>query len=410
MMAKRLLSAGLLVALSAFAVPEGAGAAEPYRLGVALGLTGTGAPYSKEALRGIELAVAEINAGGGLLGAHPIELFVENTRTDAKMAGIVVESLIKRDGVRAVIGTYSSAAALVVKPICRDNRVLHIATVSNSEDITKLDPSPYTFSVVPNTYMMSKAAVLGTAKLAKQNGWTKYVTIASDYAWGRSNQEIQVALFRDLAPELELLEAYWPALGEKTFNNFVVATQRLAPDFVMASVGGADNAYWLRDAKDYGLFDEVASPGALISLVELERDAKLLRRGIHGRTRAPFFAHMDQPMMKAFVEAYRNEHGRYPSDWAVMSYDGVQALRQGIEKAGAIDSEAVKDALTGATVETTRGAHSFREIDNQLSVSAYFGRVADDPAYPFPIYRDLVELKGPDIWRPEDEIRAARQQ
>ncbi len=408
MMARRFLIGAVLIALSA--VAGGAGAAEPYRLGVALGLTGPGAPYSKEALRGIELAVEEINAAGGLLGAHQIELFVGNTRTDAEMAGRVVTSLIERDQVRAVIGTYSSAAALAIKPICRDNGVLHIATVSNSEDITKLDPSPYTFSVVPNTYMMSKAAVLGTAKLAQQNGWKKYVTIASDYAWGRSNQEIQVALLRELAPQLELLEAYWPPLGEKTFNNFVVATQRLAPDFVMASVAGADNAYWLRDAKDYGLLEQVASPGALISLVELERDAKLLRRGIYGRTRAPFFAHMELPMMKAFVAAYREEHGRYPSDWAVMSYDGVLALKQGVEQAGKIDSAAVKDALKGATIETTRGSHSFREIDNQLSVSAYFGRVADDPAYPFPIYGDLVELKGPDIWRPKDEIRAARQQ
>ena len=62
----------------------------------------------------------------------------------------------------------------------------------------------------------------------------------------------------------------------------------------------------------------------------------------------------------------------------------------------------------GMTVDTTRGRFSFRRIDNQLSCSAYFGMVADDPMYPFPIYHDLMEFKGPDIWRPEVEIRAAR--
>ena len=48
------------------------------------------------------------------------------------------------------------------------------------------------------------------------------------------------------------------------------------------------------------------------------------------------------------------------------------------------------------------------KIDNQLGCSAYFGRVADDPRYPFPIYHDLLELKAPDNWRPEEEIKAAR--
>jgi len=47
--------------------------------------------------------------------------------------------------------------------------------------------------------------------------------------------------------------------------------------------------------------------------------------------------------------------------------------------------------------------------DNQLSCSSYFGQVADDPAYPFPIYRDLLQLKAPDNWRPEEEIVAARE-
>ncbi len=76
--------------------------------------------------------------------------------------------------------------------------------------------------------------------------------------------------------------------------------------------------------------------------------------------------------------------------------------------AGAIDIEAVKDAPTGASVETARGTLQFREIDIQLGASAYFGRVADDPGYDFPIYTDLVEFKGPEIWRPESGILAAR--
>lgn len=385
-----------------------ANCAEPFHLGVALGLTHTGAQYSKQAVEAIELAVSQINAEGGLLGKHPINLFVSDTQTDAQVAVEVVKKLIDENQVRCIIGTYSSAAAQAIKPICRQNKVLHIATISNSEDITKVDFSPYTFSVVPNTYMMAKGLVLGVSTLARKTGWKTYATIASDYAWGRSSQNIQVELMRQVAPEIELVGTFWPKLGETQFNAFIVAIMALKPDFVLSTIGGADNAYWMRDAREYRLFKQIESPGGLISVSELIEQATSIPRGRYGRCRAPFFAHLDVPMMIQFVDAYKTKYNRYPTDWAVMSYDGVYALKQGIEKAGSIDSETVRNAMKGLSINTTRGQLTFREIDNQLSCSAYFGRVADDPQYPMPIYEDLLELKGPDIWRSEEEILAAR--
>jgi len=398
----------VLVIYSPVSSPVAGAAAGEYHLGVALGLSGTGAPYGKEAVEGAEIAVNDINAAGGLLGKYPIRLYIRDTRTHPETAKKVVRALIKESRVSAVIGTYSSASALAIKPICLENKVLHIAPISNSENITKTDPSPYTYSVVPNTYMMSKTVVMGVAELAKKKGWTQYATIASDYAWGRSNQEIQVDLMREAAPQLTLVGAYWPRLGQTRFNSFIVDIMARKADFVLSSIAGADNMYWLRDGRDYRLFKSVETPGGLISVHELIKQARGIRRGTYGRTRAPFFAHMDNETMKTFVNHYQAKFDRYPSDWAVLLYDAVQVLRQGVEKAGKIDTEAVRSALKGATVDTTRGEFFFRKIDNQLSCSAYFGRVADDPKYPFPIYHDLMEFKGPDIWRPEAEIKAAR--
>ena len=385
-----------------------ASASEPYHLGVVLGLSGTGAPYSEEAVKAIEIAVNEINAKGGLLGQHSIKLFIRDTQTNPKVAAQVVRHLIENEKIRSVIGTYSSACAITIKPICRSNKVLHIATISNSEDITKIDFSPYTFSVVPNTYMMAKGVVMGLADLVQKKGWKKYATIASDYAWGRSSQKIQVALLKQIAPQLELVGEYWPPLGQIQFNSFIIAMMAKKPDFVLGTIGGADNAYFMRDARDYRFFKKVEYPGGLISVSELIRQATSIRRGRYGRCRAPFFAHLNIPMMARFVENYHAKYDHYPSDWAVMSYDGVYALMQGVEKAKSIDSEKVKDAMKGMAIDTTRGQLHFRKIDNQLNCSAYFGRVADDPKYSFPIYHDLMELKGEDIWRPKTEILSAR--
>ena len=398
----------LILSFFSFFLPSDVSAEAPYRLGVALGLSGTGAPYCKEAVEGLEIAVNEINSREGFLGRHRVQLFIRDTQTRPETAKKVVTQLVKKEKIHALIGTYSSACALAIKPILREGKVLHIAPISNSEDITKIDPSPYTYSVVPNTYMMSKATVMGITKLAREKGWSKYVTIASDYAWGRSNQQIQVDLFRETAPRISLLASYWPRLGQTRFNSFIVDILAQKPDFVLSSIAGSDNAFWLRDARDYRLFKKVENPGGLVSVTELITQASSIRRGLYGRCRAPFFAHMDNPAMVGFVENYRAKFGRYPSDWAVLLYDAVHILRQGAEKAGGIETENVRTAMKGMAVETTRGRFTFRRIDNQLSCSAYFGRVADDPKYPFPIYHDLQVLNGENIWRSEEEIKTAR--
>ena len=383
-------------------------AGEAYHLGVDLAITGTGALYCKDGVDAIKLAVEEINAQGGFLGEHPIKLFIRDSHTKPDVAVREAKDLILREKVRAILGTYSSACAVAIKPVAQEYKVLHIPAISNSENITKVNFSPYTYQVVPNSYMQAKAVVVGVAELAKKKGWKNYVTIASDYEWGRSTQNNTVALLKQRAPELKLKKEFWPRLGETQFTSYITAIMGQKPDFVIGSVASKDNVAWIKQAKAYGFFEKIPYPGSLISVSELILQSKTLTRGMVGLCRAPFFAHLDGPMMADFVKNFRAKYERYPSDWAVMEYDAVYVLKQGVEKAASIDTEKVKDALKGATVDTTHGRLSFREIDNQLSCSSYIDVVADDPTYPFPIYHDLVEVKGLDSWRLEAEIVAAR--
>ena len=398
----------VLALLGGFCPVDRSLAAEPYHLGVNLAITGTGALYCKDGVDAIKLAVKEINDQGGFLGKHPIKLFIRDTQTKPDIAVREAKDLILREKVRTILGTYSSACAVAIKPIAQEYKVLHIPAISNSENITRVNFSPYTYQVVPNSYMQAKAVVLGVAELAKKKGWKNYMTIASDYEWGRSTQNNTVALLKELAPDVKLKKEFWPRLGETQFTSYITAIMGQKPDFVIGSVASKDNVAWMKQAKAYGFFDKIPYPGSLISVSELIIQAKSITRGLVGLNRAPFFAHMDVPMMANFVKNFRAKNNRYPSDWAVMEYDAVYVLKQGIEKAGSIDTEKVKDALKGATVDTTRGQLFFRKIDNQLSCSSYIGVVADDPKYPFPIYHDVVEVKGPDSWRPEAEIVAAR--
>ena len=398
----------VFVLLAGFPFASSCLAGEAYHLGVNLAITGTGALYCKDGVDAIKLAVEEINSKGGFLGEHPIKLFIRDSHTKPDVAVREAKDLILREKVRAILGTYSSACAVAIKPVAQEYKVLHIPAISNSENITKVNFSPYTYQVVPNSYMQAKAVVLGVAELAKKKGWKNYITIASDYEWGRSTQNNTVALLKQLAPDLKLKKEFWPRLGETQFTSYITAIMGQKPDFVIGSVASKDNVAWIKQAKAYGFFEKIPYPGSLISVSELIIQSKSINRGMVGLCRAPFFAHLDVPMMADFVKSFRAKYDRYPSDWAVMEYDAVYVLKQGVEKAASIDTEKVKDALKGATVDTTRGRLYFRKIDNQLSCSSYIGVVADDPKYPFPIYHDVVEVKGPDSWRPEEEIVAAR--
>ncbi len=398
----------VLALLGGFCPVDRSLAAEPYHMGVNLAITGTGALYCKDGVDAIKLAVKEINDQGGFLGKHSIKVFIRDTHTKPDIAVREAKDLILREKVRVILGTYSSACAAAIKPIAQEYKVLHIPAISNSENITKVNFSPYTYQVVPNSYMQAKAVVLGVAELAKKKGWKNYVTIASDYEWGRSTQNNTVALLKKFAPDVKLKKEFWPRLGETQYTSYITAIMGQKPDFVIGSLASKDNVAWMKQAKAYGFFDKIPYPGSLISVSELILQAKSITRGLVGLNRAPFFAHMDVPMMANFVKNFKAKYNRYPSDWAVMEYDAVYVLKQGIEKAGSIDTDKVKDALKSSTVDTTRGRLFFRAIDNQLSCSSYIGVVADDSKYPFPIYHDVVEVKGPDSWRPEAEIVAAR--
>ena len=257
-------------------------AAETYNLGVVLGLTGTGALYCKDGVDAIKLAVDEINAQGGFLGKHPIKLITRDDQTKPDVGVRETKDLILRDKVRCVLGTYSSAVAVAIKPICQEYKVLHIAAISNSENITQVNFSPYTYQVVPNSYMQAKAVVLGVAQLAKKKGWKEFVTIASDYEWGRSTQESTVKLLKEASPELKLKKEFWPPLGETQFTSYITAIMAQKPDFVIGSLAAKDNVAWMEQAKAYGFFDKIPYPGSLISVTELIVQAKTIDPGSGG--------------------------------------------------------------------------------------------------------------------------------
>ena len=403
------LSAGALTLAPRFVRAD---AGSVYRLGLLLPVTGTGANYADGAIKAVLGAVAEINERGGFLGKHPIEVFYRDTHTKPDVAAREARDVIARNHVQTVVGTYSSACAMAIQEIIHENKVLHLAATSNSSKIVNENYTPYTYQFCPNSRMQSGAVVVAVSKMIEAKGWRSYVTIGQDYEWGRDTQKGFVTALGEKSPTTKLTKELWFRLGETNFAAYITAIMAAKPAFCYGAIAGKDNRTFIQQAQGMGLFKRVAYPGGLISVTELQQQRKSLPRGMIGLARCPFFAHLDEPMMQKYIKMHRDKHGEdaYPSDWACMHYDAVYGLEQAIDRTGSIETEAVKAALKGATVETCRGRATFRECNNQLDIPAgYVGAVADNSDYPFPIYdlATMITVAAQEVWVPTcEEVRA----
>ncbi len=386
-------------------------AGTPYKMGLLLPVTGTGANYADGGIKAVMNAVADINSKGGLLGKHPIEVNYRDTHTKPDVAAREARDVISRNKVQTVVGTYSSACAMAMQEIIHEHKILHLAATSNSSKIVNENHTPYTYQFCPNSKMQSGSVVVAVAELIKKNGWKSFVTIGQDYEWGRDTQKGFVTALAKQSPETKLSKALWFKLGETDFASYINTIMAAKPDFCYGAIAGKDNRTFIQQAKGMGLFKKISYPGGLISVTELQQQRKSLPRGMIGLARCPFFAHLDQPLMQKYVKMHRAKHGTdaYPTDWACMHYDAIYGLEQAAKKAGSIETEAVKKALKGATIDTCRGKATFRDCNNQLGIPAgYVGEVWDSPDYPFPIYnpKTMIAVPAEKVWTPTcDDVR-----
>src|SRR6516162_26386 len=150
-----ILASGIIALLHASFVP--ASAEEPYLIGVSIGLTGVAAAAAQRQIKGIDLAVEQINAHGGVNG-HPLQLIVEDDQTKPDISVTKVNKLIDQDHVLAIIGGNSGDTAMAIGAIVEKKQVaLLSATGFNNTDAQR--NFQYSFLMIP-TYEDSVDALV----------------------------------------------------------------------------------------------------------------------------------------------------------------------------------------------------------------------------------------------------------
>jgi branched-chain amino acid transport system substrate-binding protein len=386
-----------VISMSASAVQ----AQEPIKLGAIYGFAGPCHMYSESAIKGIKIAVEEINAAGGIMG-RKLELIVRDTEMKVDVGAREVKDLILREKVNFLEGPCSSGVGLALQVVHSEYKVLRVATMSNTEGQVVDKFTPYIVQIVPNTYMEAIAATRYLQKRVPKA--KKFCTIAPDYEFGRREEAAFAEEIKRLVPDAEILYEAWPKPGEKDFTSFITAIMAKKPDAVHSSLFGGDLVAFTKQAAPYGFFQKIPFMALydLPVLIALGEDAP---EGVMAFARGDFFMDPNPNMMK-FVEKYRKLHqDAYPDGWAVQAYDGVYLIKAAVEKAKTAETEAVIKAMEGISLDSLRGKFTIRPLDHMGTVPCYQGVIAKDPKYPFKVWKDISRIPGEQVMRSEESVR-----
>jgi branched-chain amino acid transport system substrate-binding protein len=364
-MLRRLLG----IALAAAALSDSLAHAQPIKLGE-LNSYKTFPAFLDAYRKGMELAVDEVNRGGGVLG-RPLELVVRDDNGNPGDAVRVAEELVAREKVDLLMGTFSSAVGLAVADFAKQRKVLFIASEPLTDKIVWENGNRYTFRLRPSTYMQTAMLVPEAAKLGKK----RWAIVYPNYEYGTSATAAFKQQMIALQPSgIEFIEMAVP-LGKIDAGPVVQALLDAKPDAIFSSLFATDLAKFVREGELRGLFKDRPVFNLLGGEPEYLDPLKDEAPAGWYVTGYPWSA-IATPEHKRFLDAYQARYKDYPRQGSVVGYSTVMAAATAIRKAKSTDTAKLIAAMQGLVVETPFGKVTFRALDHQSTMGAYVGRIA----------------------------------
>lgn len=329
---------GLAVAL-ALAGLAGTGchppASDTIKIGEYASLTGKEATFGISSHQGTLLAIEEINAAGGVLGKK-LELITEDTQSKAGEPATVVNKLIARDRVVAVLGEVASSRSLEAAPICQQNRIPMVSPSSTNPKVTEV--GDYIFRVCFIDPFQGTVMADFAWHTLKARRVAIFTDVKSDYSKGLAKffKERFLANGGQVVAELDYNG------GDKDFKAQLTAIKAANPDGVFIPGYYTDVALICVQAKQLGLNVPLFGGDGWESekLIEIGKDA------VEGHYFSTHY-HPDvaSPKSREFVERFRRRWGRTPDALAACGYDSALVLADAIRRAGSTEGPMIRDAL-----------------------------------------------------------------
>jgi branched-chain amino acid transport system substrate-binding protein len=352
-------------------------------------------PYRK----GMELAVDEINAAGGVLG-RKLEII---SRDDNGVPGDAVraaEELLTRERVSLLMGTFASNVGLAVADLAKRRQVLFIAAEPLSDKLVWDSGNKYTFRLRASTYMQTAMLVPDALKVQKK----KWAIVYPNYEYGQAATAAFKQQMQAQQPGVEFVEQAVP-LGKIEPGAVVQALLDAHPDAIFSSLFGPDLARFVREGQLRGLFKDrpvFNLLGGEPEYLDPLKDEAPIGWFVTGY---PWYA-IETPAHRQFRDAYQKKYNDYPRLGSVVGYSAVKTAAAALQRAGATDAEKLVAAMQDLPVDTPFGSVTYRALDHQSTMGAYVGRtdVRDGKG----IMVDWRYADGKDYLPPDDVVRRLR--
>ena len=340
----------LAAALAAGIWGIGSAGAQPIVIGVSTPQTGVAAVASEWEMWGVNLAVEEINAAGGLLGGRKLELMVLDNKCNPSEAVNVANKLVEAKVV-AIEGAHCSSAHLASMKIIQDAKIPMITGIASNPQITTLSGkggNDYAFRISASDAGMMQA--LGIY-LADKKPFKTVAIVAEDSDFGRGGSDAFKAAVVTKAG-LEVVSTDIHPQNAPDFTSILTRLQQRRPDAIATFQLGGDSLNFLRQAMQIGVripfTGRIELGGRNTPIIE----AGGLEKSVSAWQYSPY---ADSPSNKAFAEKIRAKYKSEPylQTWA--GYDSIRVLAQAIKDAGSTDGSKIKDAIKAMSFTNVMG-------------------------------------------------------
>lgn len=318
--------------------------AEELLIGLATAQTGGLAPYDQPSLSGLQIAVDEINANGGIAGKFPIKLLAKDTRSDAAQTALVAQELVD-EGVKIVITPCDADPSIAAGQITQSAQIPTFSFCATTPTMP-LAVGDYMFGNYPADNV--QAAVL--ANHARDRGFqTVYILKSPDSAYTLKLPEYFAESFKAKGGEVVGEGTY--SMGQQDFGAEVTKIRALdpAPDVIMTSAYEPDFPAFIRQLRGAGVNIPILGSDAIDSPTTFGMGE--LVNGVVFTTAG--FA-TPGSSLEAFNAKYKEKTGNDPDTvYIANGYDLGKVIEAAVTKADSIEPTAIRDAI--ASLEEVEG-------------------------------------------------------
>jgi len=347
----------LLAATAALALSSTAAYADIV-IAVAGPMTGQYAAFGEQMNKGAQLAVADINAAGGILG-EKIRLEVGDDACDPKQAVAVANQLANAE-VKFVAGHFCSGSSIPASQVYTEEGILQISPASTNPKLTDEAKGNNVFRVCGRDDQQGKVA----GQYIATNFKGKNVAIIHDKsAYGKGLADETQKSLNAAGLKEKLYEAY--TTGERDYSALVSKLKQSAIDVLYVGGYHTEAGLIARQMKDQGMNVQIISGDALVtneywSITGAAGQGTLMTFGPDPR---------NKPTAKAVVEKFRAQ-GYEPEGYTLYTYAALQLYKQAVEKVGSTDLDKVAETLRKGDYDTVIGKIGF-DTKGDVTTPAY---------------------------------------